>query len=217
MKILPDPATAHSVPVSLADADRSRALLEAQKQILESIIRGRPLAEVLVALCAAVEAQAHEEVRAAILLTDATGRQLFTGAAPSLPAHYNQEVDGIAIATDLGTCCAAAARREVVITPDIASDPGWATLKHLPLALGLRAAWSLPILSSAGEVLGTFGTYFLEAREPSVDERQLVEVLARTAALAIERQQTDVRMQEDAAHAGRVPAGVSLCICRGGS
>jgi GAF domain-containing protein len=71
-------------------------------------------------------------------------------------------------------------------------------MSHLPLGLGLKAAWSLPILSSSGEVLGTFGTYFGEVRAPSVQERQLVEVVARTAALAIERHATDAARQESA-------------------
>jgi PAS domain S-box-containing protein len=169
-------------------------LLEAQRDVLESIVRGRPLPEVLAALCRIVESQAERTVRAAILLVDSTGTRLSTGAAPSLPDAYNRAIDGIEIAPDVGTCCAAAARGEVVVTRHIATDPGWTLLKHLPLELGLHAAWSMPILSSSGRVLGTFGTYFPEAREPIAHERTLIEVLARTAALAIERQQADEAM-----------------------
>jgi PAS domain S-box-containing protein len=49
----------------------------------------------------------------------------------------------------------------------------------------------MPILARDGRVLGTFGTYFRECREPSVIERQIVEILGRTAALAIEGKQTE--------------------------
>jgi PAS domain S-box-containing protein len=135
-------------------------------------------------------------VRAAILLVDADGKRLRVGAGPSLSDGYNAAIDGVAIAPDVGTCCAAAARGEVVVTPDIASSPGWAELKHLPLAHGLVAAWSMPIVSTVGAVVGTFGTYFLERRAPTAHERRLVEVLARTAALAIERARAD-RAQRD--------------------
>lgn len=178
---------------------RAGDLLKAQKSVLESIVRGRPLTEVLEALCEIVETQAGFGVRAAILLADSEQRHLFTGAAPSLPDEYNRAVDGIGIARDVGTCCAAAARREMVITRDIATDPGWRLLKHLPLGLGLHAAWSMPIVSSSGQVLGTFGTYFEASRGPTDEERQLVEVLAQTAALAIERQQADEAMRRGAA------------------
>jgi GAF domain-containing protein len=151
------------------------------------IVRGYPLTEVLSALCTVVEQHSEHPVRAVICLVDADGKHLRIGGAPTLPNAFTRAVDGIAIASDVGTCAAAAARREVVVTRDIATDPGWAAWRHLSLELGLAAAWSMPIMSSTQAVLGTFGTFFTEAREPRAHERRLVEVLARTAALAIER------------------------------
>jgi PAS domain S-box-containing protein len=195
MSLLVDPSPVPGEPP--AHVGSTDALLEAQSHVLEMIVRAHPLPGVLDALCHIVESQAGRSVRAAILLAD--GQQLVTGAAPSLPAEYNRALDGLAVAEDLGTCGAAAARGEMVVTPSIAADPGWEKLRHLPLALGLQAAWSMPIVSSRGEVLGTFGTYFPEEREPTAHERRLVEVLARTAALALERQRADDALRESAA------------------
>ncbi len=156
------------------------------------IVQNVALEQVLAALCRIVEEQAPRSgVRAAILLVTADGKRLATGAAPSLPESYCRAIDGLDISPQVGTCSAAAARREVVVTTDIASDPGWLLLRHVPLNLGLKAAWSLPIVSATGAVLGTFGTYFPESRLPQSEEKQLVEVLAHTAALAIERQRSD--------------------------
>jgi len=42
-----------------------------------------------------------------------------------------------------------------------------AAYRDLPLAHGLRACWSTPIISSEGKVLGTFAMYFREPRSPS--------------------------------------------------
>jgi signal transduction histidine kinase len=78
-----------------------------------------------------------------------------------------------------------------VVTPDFAASPQWDGISHLPLALGLKGAWSMPIRARDGSVLGTFGTYFREVREPTLDERAVVEVLVRTAAIAIERHQAE--------------------------
>ncbi|MEO8064048.1 MAG: ATP-binding protein [Pseudomonadota bacterium] len=194
---------------SLSGGDR---LLEAQRNVLEMIVRGDPLARVLTELCLIVETQASAKVRAAILLMDAAGRTLSTGAAPGLPEAYNRAVDGIAIDPKVGTCAAAAALRENVITRDIANDPAWRDLKHLPLALGLVAAWSVPIKSSTGKVLGTFGTYFAEVREPSSSERHLVEVLARTAALAIEREASDAKLRESEARYRAIVESTPECV-----
>jgi PAS domain S-box-containing protein len=179
--------------------DPPGVLLEAQKRALEMIVRGVPLKAVLAELCSIVEAQAPQSIRAAILLCDPTGKRLVTGSAPSLPEEYSRAIDGIAIQRDVGTCADAAARGEVVVTPDIDRDPGWRAFKHLPLSLGLRAAWSQPIYSSSGAVLGTFGTYFTELRGPLPIERQLIEVLAHTAALAIERDRADAEIEAGAA------------------
>jgi PAS domain S-box-containing protein len=172
------------------------ALLGEQARVLKMIVRGEPLSEVLAALCRIVEDGSGRSVRADILLVDDEGTKLRTGAAPSLPAAYNAAIDGVEISPDIGTCSAAAARRETVVTQDIESDPSWSAFKHLPLELGLVAVWSMPIISSEQRLLGTFGTYFTENREPRPYERRLVEVLSRTAALAIERERSDRRLRD---------------------
>lgn len=174
-----------------AQTEPPRSLLARQRLALDMIDRGEPLAETLTLLCHIVEAEAPSLVRASILLVDRDGACLRTGAAPGLPDRYNRAVDGIGIAADVGTCAAAAALGQVVVTPDIGADPGWSGLSHLPLGLGLHAAWSMPIIGNGGHVLGTFGTYFTERRPPTQSECDLVAVLARTAAQAIERDRQD--------------------------
>jgi signal transduction histidine kinase len=163
--------------------------------VLEAIVRGDVLADILAELCRIVEDEAGGQVRAAIMLVDAQ-RRLRSCAAPSLPDHYNAAVDGIGAAEGVGTCAHAAATGQIVVTRDFATDRGWEGLAHLPLAIGLKAAWSMPVTSASGEVLATFGTYFPECREPTSLERDLVAVLAQTAALAIERDRRDASNAE---------------------
>ncbi|UHQ18756.1 ATP-binding protein [Lysobacter sp. KIS68-7] len=174
------------------------SLLERQRDILEAIVRGDPLCETLAALCRVVEAEAIGRVRASIFLVDPDKRCLRTGAAPSLPEDYNAAVDGIGIAPGVGTCADAAATGRVVVTRDFATAPSWEGLRHLPMAIGLHAAWSMPILGADGSVLGTFGTYFPETREPTAGERDLVAVASRTAALAIEHDRAIKTLQANA-------------------
>jgi PAS domain S-box-containing protein len=169
---------------------RTEILLDAQKQSLERMARGASLRETLEYLVEIVEAQSNRAVIASILLLDDEGK-LRIGAGKSLPDDYNAAIDGLVARQDLGTCSVAAVTGKVVITPDINTDPKWQCIKHLPLGLGLKAAWSQPIMARDGRVLGTFGTYFRECREPSEFERQTVEILSSTAAIAIERQRAD--------------------------
>jgi signal transduction histidine kinase/PAS domain-containing protein len=160
-----------------------------QLRVLELLARGEPLASILEVVARIIEAQSRDAV-ASILLVDEEGR-LRHGAAPSLSEVYNEAVDGIWPDANIGTCAAAVARREMVVTTDIATDPAWRTLRHLPLDATLKAAWSMPIIAADGRVLGTVGTYFRENRGPTIQEREMVELLASTALMAIERKRVE--------------------------
>lgn len=180
---------------SAENRKRTGDLLDAHRQSLEMVVSGAPLHEVLTYLTRVVEEQAEGQAVASVLLLNEQGC-LHNGASPSLPEAYVKAIDGLRPDPNVGTCSAAAALGTTVITPDIAADPKWQSLRHLPLGLGLRAAWSVPMLARDGRVLGTFGTYFRECREPQKLERQAVEILARTAALAIERKLTEQRISQ---------------------
>src|SRR5436190_304753 len=174
----------------IQERKRAERLLNSQKKSLEMVVTGSPLCEVLAFLAQVVEELSEGKATASILLLDSEGL-LRNGASPTLPADYLKAIDGLKPCAGVGTCCAAAATGQVVITPDIDADEKWRTLKHLPLNLGYVAAWSQPITATDGSVLGTFGTYFRECREPTAFERQAVEILSRNAALAIERRRVE--------------------------
>jgi GAF domain-containing protein len=161
------------------------ALQAAHRHALRMIDERAPLADVLLHLASAVEEFSKGATIASILLLDEEGL-LRNGASPSLPADYLAAIDRLKPDANLGTCAAAAATGEVVLTPSFYDDRRWAELRHLPLALGLLGAWSMPIKAADGRVLGTFGTYFREHRWPTARERQAVALLASAAALAIQ-------------------------------
>ncbi|MEO5672994.1 MAG: GAF domain-containing protein [Ramlibacter sp.] len=146
----------------------------------EQIAKGAPLREMLAGLATAAEQIAGEGCVASILLLDDEGL-LRNAASPNLPADYPDAIDRLRPDPGLGTCAAAAATGEIVLTPDFESDDKWAELKHLPLSIGYRAAWSMPIKNQRGRVLGTFGTYYPDRRSPTPQE---IEAVARLVALA---------------------------------
>jgi len=150
---------------------------------------GAPRREVLTLLAGAAENFSGSGAVSSILVLDEEGL-LRNGASPNLPADYLDAIDRLKPDANLGTCAAAAATGEIVVTPDFRADQKWAELRHLPLALGFAGAWSMPIKDSKGRVLGTFGTYFRESREPTLLERSAVATLASAAALAIANKKT---------------------------
>ena len=177
------------MPVSQPDqqvralATESRALVEAARErALKMIEDGSPLRQILSQLTSAVESTCDSV--ASILVLDRDGL-LRNGASPSLPADYLVAIDRLKPDADVGTCCAAAATGEVVETPDFRADRRWSELRHLPLALGFAGAWSMPIKTPEGRVLGTFGSYFRQIRRPTEQERDALARLMPVAALAI--------------------------------
>jgi GAF domain-containing protein len=103
-----------------------------------------------------------------------------------LPCDYLAAIDRLRPDPSVGTCAAAAATGNIVLCPDFRADSKWAELKHLPMALGFVGAWSMPIKRPDGTVIGTFGTYFRQYREPTLQQIDAVARLAEAAAGVIE-------------------------------
>jgi GAF domain-containing protein len=152
----------------------------------DMIESGAPRNEILSCLIAAAESVGAPRAVASILVLDEQGL-LRNGHSPGLPDDYLAAIDRLKPDPRVGTCAAAAATAAMVVTPDFLSDDKWAELKHLPRSLGYVGAWSMPIISRSGSVLGTFGTYYRDQREPTSHEVSAIRRLAAAAARLLER------------------------------
>jgi GAF domain-containing protein len=151
---------------------------------LKMISEGHPKEIVLSYLTKAAEMAAGADTVSSILLLDKSGL-LRNGASPRLPKDYLAAIDGLKPDPKVGTCAAAAATGCMVVTEDFYEDSKWAELRHLPLALGFKGAWSMPIISEDDKVIGTFGTYYSRKRKPGDSEIEGVRLLAKAATLAL--------------------------------
>jgi GAF domain-containing protein len=157
---------------------------QASEYVRQKMKAGATRCDILTRLATAAEVLAGPGASVSILVLDEDGL-LRNGASPNLPADYLDAIDRLKPNAGVGTCAAAAATGLVVITPDFYADDKWAELRHLPLSLGFVGAWSVPIKSPEGTVLGTFGTYFRDRRLPTPEERTSVELLAAAASLVL--------------------------------
>jgi len=174
-------------------------LRDGQAQILEMIAMGAPLEAVLDRLVRLVESQLTG-IFGSILLLDEDRVHLRHGAAPSLAEAYTKAIEGVRIGANVGSCGAAAYRREPVVVADIAKDPLWKDYRELAAAHGYRSCWSTPILSNHGEVLGVFAMYSMSVREPSPVETRLIDIATHIAGIAIERKLAEDRIHFMANH-----------------
>jgi GAF domain-containing protein len=151
---------------------------------LEMVETGVPKKKILTFLVEAAEKAAGPETVSSILLLDNDGL-LRNGASPRLPQDYLKAIDRLKPHANIGTCASAAATGAHVITEDFYADDKWAELRHLPVSLGFKGAWSTPIFNADNNVIGTFGTYFREKRTPTSEEMNGVKLLATAAAIVL--------------------------------
>jgi PAS domain S-box-containing protein len=177
----------------------ARRLQDAEHRILEMIASGAELPALLESIALAIEEHAPPTL-ASVLLLDAEGKHVRTGAAPSLPAAYSRAIDGLPIGPRAGSCGTAAYERRAVFVEDVQTDPLWTDYRELAAQYGLRACWSTPILAIDGRVLGTFALYFRESRAPTKRDLDLIARASHLAGIAIERRQLEAQLRDLSAH-----------------
>jgi signal transduction histidine kinase len=169
-------------------------LLRFQARILEMIATGRPLLSILDAIARYVESQA-EDARCSISFIDSELR-FRPASTPSLPPRYNGAIDGVPVYPYIGPCGLAAYQKKQVISENIETDERWSDGFHaLTKDLGLKACWSTPVFDSRGVAIATFALFSLHTGAPDAWHLHLIEVGARLAGIAIERQIREERLR----------------------
>jgi PAS domain S-box-containing protein len=190
----------YNLLIDIDERKRAEALLAGEKRLLEMVALGYPLPAVLHALCELVEAAASK-CHCGVYLVDPKGPTFHNGAAPTLPASFNDATDGTPVTAGTGPCGMAASSKTQVIVTDVAADPLWesSTFRLLALAHGLSACWSTPIFSLAGDVLGTFAIYQTEPGTPTSLQQELIGQVTHLASIAIERAQSEAALKRSEA------------------
>jgi steroid delta-isomerase-like uncharacterized protein len=190
----------YGTSTDIDDRKRAEALLAGEKRLLEMVASGCSLPDVLDALCRFVEDVARP-CYCSVYLIDPSGTKFQNAAAPSLPSSFNDPIEGAPVDGETGPCGMAACLKTQVIASDVASDPRWPASVFRPLALahGLRSCWSTPILSLAGDVLGTFAIYQDEPASPTPLQQEIIAQFTHIASIAIERAQGEAALKRSEA------------------
>lgn len=172
------------------DSKQAKSLLTVERRTLEMIACGASLTDVLENLCDEIDAQSQGAM-SSVMLMDRDGKRLWPTPGQRVPEDWISAITPLPIGPRMGSCGTAAFRKERVITPDIASDFLWSGsaaegYRKVALRNGIRAAWSEPVISKSGELLGTFAIYYSEPRTPSAGDLQLIEGASHIALIAIE-------------------------------
>jgi len=175
--------------IDIEDSKQKELLRVAEKRTLEMIADGASLSDVLNDLCAAIDE--HASATSFVCLMDEGGNQLLPIAGPHVPSAFATAITPWLIGPNRGSCGIAAFTKSRVVIPDISDDPRWPdNTRGVALSHGFCAAWSEPLISKDGEVLGTFCISYPQPRTPSPQDLELIEAAGHIARIAIERQRS---------------------------
>ncbi len=197
----------------ITDRKQLEKLLRLKRKILEAMALNRGFGQVLDQLCQLIERMVPGSLATVMLLDGARGI-LTLEASPSLPARAVKMLNGLVPGVGAGSCGAAACCGEPVYVTDTHTDPRWADLQHVAKELGVRACWSVPILSESKSVVGTFAISSMECRCPTPFHTRLLESASYLAGIAIQRKQQDDAMQALETRLHRITDAVPGALCQ---
>lgn len=137
----------------------------------------------------------HLRGRSAVFLVDSDSKTLRYGASSGLDAGYIEAIEGFEIGPHSPSCGTAAYSGDMVIVGDVASDQLWAPFLKLAIEHGIAACWSKPITDSRGIIVGTYAVYHRDNRLPTPSDMEIIELLASTTGILIERSVADSTLQ----------------------
>ncbi|WP_420998173.1 putative bifunctional diguanylate cyclase/phosphodiesterase [Cupriavidus sp. 30B13] len=162
--------------------------LAAERRLLRLIARDMPLPELLAELCLRAEKLLGEQAICSILLLDADGESVRVGGAPSLPAGYRMVLDRVLMDSRAAVSTVSMRERRVVVVEDILADPLWAQAWEAARDGGVRACWSAPLETEAGELLGALAVYHRSRWRPGAAEQALLHEISHSAAAVVNQE-----------------------------
>jgi signal transduction histidine kinase len=165
-----------------------------ETHVLKMLSRGAPINEILNELCNFLDIKSPGVIPT-VLLPHRDGMRLRLVAGPKVPKIWNEAFDGLKVPS-YASFRAAASREDLVPVADMKSDPSFAASWHLLSSQGVRAAWSVPILSGADKILGTMILFYPTAYRPTEGDLALIEQVIHIAAIAIECHRSEEELRE---------------------
>ncbi len=155
----------YGTATDIEDRKRIESLGAAEKRTLEMIADGGRLKDILNDRCCSI----HVEASPAVLLMDPDGERLRHSAGTLVAGDWLGVISPRTISPHAGCRGAAALLKERVVVADVATDINWLDeYRDLGIQNGIRAAWSEPILTKGGEVLGSFALYSSKPEQSSL-------------------------------------------------
>jgi diguanylate cyclase (GGDEF)-like protein/PAS domain S-box-containing protein len=175
---------------NIAARRRAEKITAGERDVFERIAADAPLALVLDSIVEIVESISCS-FTGAISLVGADGQSFVSVAGRRLPVRWRAVEERLPIDIRNGSSAAAVYLGRNVLVADVGCDAYWQRRRELALEAGFRSAWSVPIKSANGRVLGALSIYRPEIGAPQPPDVDLMLHAARLAGIAIERRRSE--------------------------
>jgi signal transduction histidine kinase len=173
----------------------SQRLPTSETHVLKMLSQGAPMMEVLNELCNFIDAKSPGVIPT-VLLPDSDGMHLRLAAGPKVPKIWNEAFDGLKLPSHANFQDPAGRQEKTLLLADMRRDPSFAACWGLILSQGVKAAWSVPILSKDRKLLGTLIFFYPTLQPPSERDLELMEQVIHMAAIAIECHRNEEELRE---------------------
>ena len=143
--------------------------LSGQTRILEMLVRGESLKEILNALISEMES-CSDQISGTIHMLNSGKAQLDCIAGPSLSASLLQDIDPASLEGSVNPWGTAVTQNKPILIEDIDQSALWGQHRTSAKKSGIRASWSFPLRDSDQKAVGVLTFYSRELRSPSSTE-----------------------------------------------
>jgi PAS domain S-box-containing protein len=189
MRLMALPGSTGLLRASITDIRarrRAEKITAGERNVFERIAADAGLSEVLDSIVTLIES-INGSFTAAISRLGPDGQGFIEVIGKRLPARWRALEERLPVDIRNGSSAAAVYLGRPVLVGDIDSDPFWQRRRELALQAGFHGAWSVPIKSANGRVLGAVTVYRPLAGTPQPEDLDLMVHAARLAGIAIER------------------------------
>lgn len=163
---------------------RQNRELKLNRDILRMVAQHESIKDTLNVLSERME-DLLDDIKVSILLLDE--KELYVEVAPSMPLDFLEKIDGTHIELDRLPCTVAISSRKEVVVSNMHTNPLYIECRALAKKYGITSCWSMPIVYSNEDVVGTFAFYSKTERSPSAIEMDLILAATDLAGIAIEQ------------------------------
>ncbi|HTV79267.1 MAG TPA: EAL domain-containing protein [Steroidobacteraceae bacterium] len=170
----------------ISDRKRRQRCEAAEREVLNRLTAGAPVAQVLEAVTQLIES-VDPGCRCSVSILDDGGSRFSSVVAPGVPASFRELLLSAQVGLGHGSCAAAVYLERPVLVADLSKDHFWNQVRVPARESGLSAAWSTPIKSVDGKVLGSLGVYHPGIGLPDAPQAESILHASKLAGIAIER------------------------------